>query len=143
MAKFSPNMLIPANQVAEFSKAVAGSIKDTVLNNIAKQKLLFQQPDAEGKRHFEVKNEVVKFSLRVNNTALVLAQVDGEGGKADVKEMAVNSENFVEALEYYADRVRAGEFDTQLAALDEKRTARTAKMKTTRAAKKEATPAAR
>ena len=141
MPKFSPAMLIPASQVSEFSKGCTGSIKDTVLNNINKMKELFQQPDAEGKRNFEVKNNVVKFSIRVNNTALVLGQVEGEGGAADVKEMSIASENFLEALSWYSDRVKGGEFDAQLTALDAKREARTTKMRSTRAAKKEAKPA--
>ena len=140
MSKFNPAMLVPAS--LEKNTSAARSAKDVALANIEKQKHLFNTPEDNGKRTFTVDGNRVAFTLRVSNQALVLGQYEVDGVKADVKEMTVPKANFAEALDYFADKVKAGEFDVQLAALDEKKTARTAKLKQTRAGKKaEAKPA--
>lgn len=140
MSKFNPAMLVPAS--LDKSTSAARSAKEVALANIEKQKHLFNTPEDDGKRTFSVDGNRVAFTLRVSNQALVLGQYEVDGVKADVKEMTVPKANFAEALDYFADKVRAGEFDVQLAALDEKKTARTAKLKQTRAGKKvEAKPA--
>lgn len=137
MAKFNPNMLIPAAQVADFAKpGSARTVEQVLLDNINKQKALFLNPEDDGKRNFKIAGETVSFTLRVNNTALVLGQYENNGVTADVREMAVPKANFIEALEYFEGKAKAGEFAAQLATLDQKRTARTDKMRTTRAAKK-------
>lgn len=140
MSKFNPAMLVPAS--LDKSTSAARSAKEVALANIEKQKHLFNTPEDDGKRTFSVDGNRVAFTLRVSNQALVLGQYEVDGVKADVKEMTVPKANFAEALDYFADKVKAGEFDVQLAALDEKKTARTAKLKQTRAGKKvEAKPA--
>ena len=139
MAKVNPAMLVPAAQVADFAKnAGARSIKDVALGNIQKMKHLFQHPDEEGKRNFEVKGENVEFTIRVGNTPLVLAQVEGEGGSADVTEMAVPKAAFADAMDFYLDKVKAGEFDAQLKTIGDKRAASRSKGSETRAASKAA-----
>lgn len=135
MAKFDPAMLVPAS--SEKNTSAARSAKDVALANIDKQKHLFLNPEAEGKRTFTVDGARVAFTLRVSNQALVLGQYEVDGVKADVKEMTVPKANFSDALDYFADKVKAGEFEVQLAALDAKKTARTTKLKATRAGKKE------
>jgi len=140
MSKFNPAMLVPAS--LDKSTSAARSAKEVALANIEKQKHLFNTPEDDGKRTFTVDGNRVAFTLRVSNQALVLGQYEVDGVKADVKEMTVPKANFAEALDYFADKVKAGEFDVQLAALDEMKTARTAKLKQTRAGKKvEAKPA--
>lgn len=140
MSKFNPAMLVPAS--LEKNTSAARSAKEVALANIEKQKHLFNTPEDNGKRTFTVDGNRVAFTLRVSNQALVLGQYEVDGVKADVKEMTVPKANFAEALDYFADKVKAGEFDVQLVALDEKKTARTAKLKQTRASKKaEAKPA--
>lgn len=137
MSKFNPNMLVPAAKVEDFVKPGAQrSVQAVALDNIAKMKHLFQHPEEDGKRNYKVSGNNVSFTIRVNNTALVLGQYEQDGVTADVREMAVPKANFIDALDYFADKVKAGEFETQLASLDEKRTARTTKMRSTRAAKK-------
>jgi hypothetical protein len=143
MAKFNPALLVPAQQAPEFSKgSAARTVHQVALDNIAKMKEQFQAGDAaEGKLNFKVAGASTSFTIRVNNSALVLGQYEQDGVTADVKEMAVPTANFVDALGYFADKIKAGEFDTQLAALSEKREARTAKMRATRASKKADKPA--
>ena len=50
--------------------------------------------------------------------------------------MTVPKANFNDALDYYADRIKTGEYDAQLAAMGEKKAQRNDKMRSTRAAKK-------
>lgn len=141
MSKFNPTMLKPA--VAANAASAQRSAKEVALANIAKQAHLFKTPEDDGKRTFKsIDGGRVQFTLRVSNTPLVLGQYEVDGVKADVREMTVPAANFAEALDYFADKLKAGEFDVQLAALDEKKTARTAKLRKTRASKKvEAKPA--
>jgi len=137
MSKFNPAMLVPASQVEDFIKPGSQrTVQQVALDNIAKQKHLFQQPDEDGKRHFKVAGNSVSFTIRINNSALVLGQYEKDGVTADVKEMAVPKGNFIEALDYFSDKIKAGEFDGQLNVLSDKRIARTDKMRSTRAAKK-------
>lgn len=140
MPKFNPSLLVPANTEAASAQR---SAKEVALANIDKQKHLFNTPEDEGKRTFKtIEGGRVQFTLRVSNTPLVLGQYEVDGVKVDVREMTVPQANFVEALDYFADKVKAGEFDVQLAALDEKKTARTTKLRKTRQEKKaEAKPA--
>ena len=138
MSKFSPAMLVPALQVAEFNKAVGGrTVQQVALDNIAKMKEQYAAGDsAEGKLNFKLSGDKIAFTIRVSNSALVLERVKVQDTDVDVKEMSVPKANFNDALDYYADRIKAGEYDAQIASLSEKRVARTDKMKTTRAAKK-------
>lgn len=139
MAKFNPALLVPAHVAPEFArKGNKRTVKDVLLDNIGKQKHLFSNPEDDGKRHFKFAGNTVAFTLRVSNSALVLGQYESEGVKADVKEMTVPKANFIEALDYFADKVKAGEFDAQLEGLSVKRDARAAKASETRANKKTA-----
>lgn len=141
MAKFSPAMLIPAQNAPEFSKAAASrTLVQVALDNIERMKAEFAKVQLgeklERKANFKIAGERVAFTIRVNNSALVLEQVKVQDTDVDVKEMSVPKANFNDALDYYADRLKAGEYDAQLIALSGKREARTDKMRTTRAAKK-------
>ena len=135
MAKFNPNMLVPAEKQGSTSNA--RSAKDVLIANIDKQKHLFNNPEDDGKPTFKIDGDNVLFTLRVSNTALVLGQYEQDGVKADVREMQVPKAHFVEALDFLKDKVVAGEMDTQLTALDEKKHARVAKLRATRAAGKD------
>lgn len=135
MAKFNPSLLAPA--VAANAASAQRTAKEVALANIAKQSHLFSHPEDDGKRTFKaIDGGRVQFTLRVSNTPLILGQYETDGVKADVREMTVPQANFIEALDYFADKVKAGEFDGQLAVLDEKKTARTAATRKTRAEKK-------
>lgn len=135
MTKFSPAMLVPAQAQGKTSNA--RTAKEVLLANIAKQKHLFLTPDDDGKRTFEVQGDEVHFTLRVSNSAIVLGQYEQDGVKADVTKMKVPKAHFVAALDFYKEGVEAGQFDTQLAMLNERKEARTSKLRSTRAAKKE------
>lgn len=137
MAKFDPKMLVPALPAA--ADANKRSTKDVVLANINKMKEQLAAGDgAEGKKNFKpVEGNRIEFTIRVSNTPLVLERVKVQDTDVEVSAMTVPTANFVEALDYYADRIKAGEYDAQLAAMTEKRTARTDKLKQTRAEKKE------
>ena len=141
MAKFDPKMLVPAQQVEEFSKAPAGrSVQAVALDNIERMRAEFAKVQLgerlDRKANFKVAGDKTAFTIRVNNSALVLERVKVQDTDVDVKEMSVPTANFADALTYYADRIKAGEYDAQLTTLSEKRVARTDKMRTTRAAKK-------
>lgn len=138
MARFDPKLLIPAAQVAEFSKqGNARTVQQVALDNIAKMKEQFAAGEgAEGKLNFKVVGDRVAFTIRVSNTALVLERVKVQDTDVDVKEMTVPKVNFNDALDYYADRIKTGEYDAQLAAMGEKKAQRNDKMRSTRAAKK-------
>ncbi|SEM41056.1 hypothetical protein SAMN05192583_0093 [Sphingomonas gellani] len=142
MAKFNPSMLIPASQVAEFSKqGAARTVQQVALDNIAKMKEQFGAGDAaEGKVNFKVAGDRVAFTIRVSNTALTLERTKVQDTDVDVKEMTVPKANFIEALDFYGDRIKAGEYDAQLTGLADKKALRTAKMRETRKGKKEAQP---
>lgn len=134
MARFSPSMLIPA--VAQNTTAQR-TAKDVALANIDKQKHLFQHPEADGKRTFKaIDGNRTQFTVRVSNQPLVLGQYEVDGVTANVREMTVPTANFAEALDFYADRIKAGEYDLQLQALSDKKMQRTQKLRATRAAKK-------
>ncbi len=141
MARFDPKLLIPAQQAPEFNKAAAGrSVAQVALDNIERMRAEFPKVQKgeklERKPSFKVAGDKVAFTIRVNNSALVLERVKVQDTDVDVKEMSVPTANFLDALTYYADRIKAGEYDAQLTMLGEKREARTSKMWTTRAAKK-------
>ena len=138
MAKFNPAMLVPAQQAPEFSKgSAARTVQQVALDNIARMKEQFAAGDAaEGKLYFKVAGEKVAFTIRVSNSALVLERVKVRDTDVDVREMSVPKANFVEALDYYEDRIKGGEYDGQLTALTEKKEQRTTKMRATRASKK-------
>lgn len=145
MAKFNPAMLVPSSLTKEFAKESGGrTIKDVVLANIEKMKAQWAAGDkAEGKLNYRVAGERVCFTIRVSNQALVLGTFEDGGVTSDVREMTVPKANFAEALDFYAERIRAGDMDAQLATLDGKKAARTEKLRATRAGKKggEAQPA--
>lgn len=137
MSKFSPSMLVPAAQIEGVKQGNGRTLTQVALDNINKMKEQFAAGDAaEGKRNFKPVGDKVAFTIRVNNTALVLGTYDEGGVTADVKEMAVPKAHFVEALDFYAERIKVGEFEPQLDALEGKRSARTDKMRSTRAAKR-------
>ncbi|UYY77518.1 hypothetical protein [Sphingomonas sp. R1] len=134
---FDPKNLIPAAQVSAFSKdAGQRSTKQVALDNIAKMRELFLDPKKEGKRNFKVADDRVAFTIRVNNTALVLEVANVQGTKVEVREMSAPKADFAAALDYYAERIRKDEYKSQLDALAGKREQRTSKMRQTRAAKK-------
>lgn len=135
MSKFNPALLVPAAAVVT---SAARSAKEVALANIGKQKHLFLSPEEEGKRTFKISEDgkQVSFTLRVSNTPLVLGQYDVDGVKSDVREMSCPKANFADALDYFKDKVGAGEFDAQLATLNDKKAARTDKLRQTRATKK-------
>ncbi|MFL0585882.1 hypothetical protein ACH0BU_04475 [Sphingomonas olei] len=143
MAKFNPAMLVPAQQAPEFSKgSAARTVQQVELDNIARMKEQFAAGDAaEGKKNFKVAGEKVAFTIRVSNSALVLERLKVQDTDVDVREMSVPKANFIEGLDYYADRIKAGEYDAQLTALTEKKEQRTTKMRATRASKKADKPA--
>ena len=143
MARFDPKLLVPANQVEGFAKpATQRSVVQVALDNINKMKEQFAAGDAaEGKLNFKLAGDKIAFTIRVNNTALILERVKVQDTDVEVREMAVPKANFTDALDYYADRIKAGEYTAQLETLSASRTARTDKMRTTRAAKKDGKPA--
>jgi|GEM_PF-1855679 len=134
---FDPKSLVPAAHVEAFSKATGQrSMKQVALDNIERTKALFLDSKKEGKRNFKAVGDRVAFTIRVNNTALMLEVADVNGTKVDVREMTAPTKAFVDALDYYAERIRKDEFKAQLDALAGKREQRTSKMRQTRAAKK-------
>jgi hypothetical protein len=141
MAKFNPALLVPA--IAADKGSAARSAKDVALANIAKMKEQFAAGEgAEGKINFKpVDGGRLAFTIRVSNTPLVLERTKVQDTDVDVREMTVPAANFTDALDYYADRIKAGEYDAQLATLTDKKAARTEKLRTTRATKKAAEPA--
>ncbi len=138
MARFDPKMLVPAAQIEGFNKqGAARTVQQVALDNIARMKEQFAAGDAaEGKINFKLSGDRVAFTIRVSNTALVLERTKVQDTDVDVKEMTVPKANFPDALDYYADRIKAGEYDAQLTGLAEKKATRTDKMRTTRAARK-------
>lgn len=140
MAKFNPALLIPASQIAAFSApSTSRSIQQVALDNIARTKEQFAAGDAaEGRTNFKVSGDRVAFTIRVSNQALVLERLKVQDTDVDVKEMTVPKANFADALDYYADRIKSGEYDAQFASLTDKREARTNKLRATRSANKAA-----
>ncbi|WP_066781774.1 hypothetical protein [Sphingomonas sp. CCH5-D11] len=136
MAKFNPAMLVPA--LAAEKTSGARTSKDVALANINKMKEQFAAGDgAEGKKNFKpIDGDRIQFTIRVSNTALVLERTKVEDTEVAVKEMTVPAANFTDALDYYADRIKAGEYDVQLQALSEKKAFRAEKLRKTRADKK-------
>jgi hypothetical protein len=141
MTKFSPAMLVPAE--AAGATSAARTAKDVALANIAKMKEQMAAGDgAEGKLNFKaVDGGRVSFTIRVSNTPLVLEKVKVEDTDVEVREMTIPAGNFNDALDYYADRIKAGEYDAQLTTLSEKKEQRTSKLRETRATKKAEKPA--
>lgn len=136
---FDPKNLIPASQVAAFGKSGGQrTTKQVALDNIKKQIALFKDPKAEGKRNFKTEGDRTAFTIRINNTAMVLEVADVKGTKVEIKEMTAPTAEYEAAMLYYAGRIEKGDFDAQLEALGKKRDARSAKMKETRAAKPKA-----
>lgn len=136
MARFDPKLLVPA--LAADKGSAARTAKDVALANIAKMKEQFAAGEgAEGKVNFKpVDGGRLAFTIRVSNTPLVLERTKVEDTDVEVREMTIPAANFNDALDYYADRIKAGEYDAQLTTLSEKKEARTAKLRETRAGKK-------
>jgi hypothetical protein len=136
MARFDPKLLIPA--IAADKGSAARSAKDVALANINKMKEQFAAGDgAEGKVNFKaIDGGRIQFTIRVSNTPLVLERTKVADTDVDVKEMTVPKANFTDALDWYADRIKAGEYDAQLVTMTEKKAARTDKLRETRAGKK-------
>ncbi len=142
MAKFNPAMLVPA--VAADKGNAARTANDVALANIAKMKEQYAAGEgAEGKVNFKaVDGGRLAFTIRVSNTPLVLERTKVEDTDVEVREMTIPASNFSDALDYYADRIKAGEYDAQLTALSEKKEARTSKLRQTRATKRVGSQAA-
>lgn len=136
---FDPKNLVPAAQVEAFNKtAGARSVKEVALDNIKKQIALFKDAKLDGKRHFITQGDRTAFSVRINNTALVLETIDVKGTKVEVKEMTCPTVDFEAALNYYAGRIEKGDYDAALGVLAKSRDVRSEKMRATRAAKPKA-----
>ncbi|MET4594565.1 MULTISPECIES: hypothetical protein [unclassified Sphingomonas] len=142
MARFDPKMLVPA--LATDKGSAARSAKDVALANISKMKEQYGAGEgAEGKVNFKaVDGGRLAFTIRVSNTPLVLERTKVEDTEIEVREMTIPAANFSDALDYYADRIKAGEYDVQLTALSEKKEARTSKLRETRATKRVGSQAA-
>jgi len=142
MARFDPKMLVPA--LAADKGSAARSAKDVALANISKMKEQYAAGEgAEGKVNFKaVDGGRLAFTIRVSNTPLVLERTKVEDTDVEVREMTIPASNFSDALDYYADRIKAGEYDAQLTALSEKKEARTSKLRQTRATKRVGSQAA-
>ena len=138
MAKFNPSVLVPASQVEGFNNpGNQRTTQQVALDNIDRMKAQWAAGDkAEGKKNFKVVGDRVAFTVRVNNTALVLETTEVAGTKVEVREMTAPKGAFPDALDYYAERFRAGHYADQLSTLGDKREARTTKMRATRSAKK-------
>ncbi len=136
MARFDPKLLVPA--LAADKGSAARTAKDVAIANIAKMKEQFAAGEgAEGKVNFKpVDGGRLAFTIRVSNTPLVLERTKVEDTDVEVREMTIPAANFNDALDYYADRIKAGEYDAQLTTLSEKKEARTTKLRETRAGKK-------
>ncbi|MET0376747.1 MAG: hypothetical protein ABW128_21140 [Rhizorhabdus sp.] len=135
MARFDPKLLVPA--VAADKGSAARSAKDVALANINRMKEQHAAGDgAEGKLNFKLVGDRIQFTIRVSNTPLVLERTKVEDTEVEVREMSIPKGNFTDALDYYADRIKAGEYDVQLTAMSEKKAARTDKLRATRAGKK-------
>lgn len=141
MARFDPKMLVPA--VAADKGGTARTAKEVALANINKMKEQYAAGDgAGGKLNFKpVDGGRLAFTIRVSNTPLVLERTKVQDTEVEVREMTVPVANFTDALDYYADRIQAGEYDAQLTSLSDKKDARTNKLRATRAEKKAAKPA--
>lgn len=130
MARFNPAMLVPAHQVEGLAKgSAARTTTQVALDNINRMKAEFQAPEqAEGRKSWKVVGDRVVFSIRVSNTALVLerAKVQDSEVEVEVREMTAPKANFLEALDYYADRIKAGEYEAQLTAMAGKKDERSA-----------------
>lgn len=134
---FDPRSLIPASQVPAFqATSTQRTTKQVALDNIARMKELAADPKLEGRRTFKAQGDRTAFTIRVSNTALVLETVDVSGTKVEVREMTAPTKEFAAALDYYAGRIAGDHYKAQLDALAGKRTARTEKMRETRAGKK-------
>jgi hypothetical protein len=137
---FDPKNLVPVSAVAALAGVVGQrTTKAVALDNIKKQielidpkrdgKRSFWDTTKEGKKSYTGQGSHVAFTIRVGNQALKL--------QGDITELAVPKADFRAALEHFAKEIDAGKMDQQLAALDGKRAARTDKMRSTRAGKKE------
>ncbi len=132
---FDPKNLAPAATIEAFAKtAGARSTKQVAIDNIQKMIALYADQKLEGKRNYKQAGNAISFTVRVNNTAMDL-EVYVNGKPALTKEPSIPADQFVDALNYYVKQIEDGKYDPQLKLLDEKRTARTDKMRTTCAAK--------
>ena len=126
---FNPTALKSVAAVADLSATGKRTARDVVLDGIKAQLALFAEPKKEGRRWFRSGATDTAFSLRYGNTALKL--------RGDEQQLAVETKSFPDAMNYFADEVKAGKFDKQLAELEKARAARTDKMRATRAEKKD------
>jgi hypothetical protein len=130
MAAFNPAAIKPASKSTEFNKANnTRAAKDVLLAGIDGQLALYKDPKAEGRRWFTVGKTETLLTLRYGNKALVLK--DGETS------VTFLNDQFEGAMAYYKDLVSRDAFKDQLAELEQSRSARTDKMRETRAAKKQ------
>lgn len=91
---------------SEFSASGKSSPRERFTANLSAQLAMFKDPKVEGKRHFEVKGENVKFVARMGNMAVELVQ----GKRAVVFPKA----QFAAILEAIVADVEKGSFDEQL-----------------------------
>ncbi|MEC3910084.1 hypothetical protein U5A82_06220 [Sphingobium sp. CR2-8] len=136
MANFNPTSLKPASQIAEFADKAAGArtAKAVVLDGIKRQVALFKDPKVEGRRWFTSGATHTAFTIRVANKPLKLSGAETK--------LAVETKDFEAAMDYFAKEISTGKLDAQLDEATAAMDARKAKMKTTRAAKKDAKPEA-
>lgn len=130
MANFNPAMIKPASKSAEFAASVETerSAKTILLEGIAKQLKLFEDPKADGRRWFVRGNAECSITLRVNNRPIKLA---GEETK-----VVVPVEQFAAAMAYYKAEVEKDSFKAQLEEADKGMATRRDKLRATRASKK-------
>ncbi|MEV5031005.1 hypothetical protein MRBLMC3_000159 [Sphingobium sp. LMC3-1-1.1] len=136
MTAFNPSMIKPASKSTEFAAAVETerSAKTILLEGIAKQIKLFDNPKEDGRRWFTMGQKEVCLTLRVNNKPIKLV--------GDETKVVVPVEQFGAAMDHFKAEVEKGSFGTQLEEADKGMNVRREKLRTTRAANKAAQPEA-
>ena len=136
MTTFSPSMIKPASKSTEFAATVETerSAKTILLEGIAKQIKLFDNPKEDGRRWFTMGQKEVCVTLRVNNKPIKLV--------GDETKVVVPVDQFGAAMEHFKAEVEKGSFKTQLEEADAGMNARREKLRKTRSEKKAAQPEA-
>lgn len=131
MATFNAALIKPASKSSEFNKqSNTRSAKDVLLAAIDQQIKLFKDVKADGRRWFTVGKSETLLTLRYGNRALVLK--DGE------KYVTIPNDQFEPAMAWFKEQVAKDAYKDQLSELEVSRTARTDKMRATRAERKAA-----
>ena len=98
--------IVKAVEGSDFTASGKSSPRERFASNLKTQIALFKEPKKEGKRHFEVKGESVKFTARLGNMAVELLP-----GK---KAVVIPSKDFPAVLEAIVEDVEKGQMDAQL-----------------------------